>query len=390
MTPANVRVPFGSLDADYRARRSVIDPAIARVLARGRFILGEEVAEFERALAGRLGVARTVACASGTDAIALALSAAGAEPGDEVVLPANACVPVLAGVLQAGARPRFADVDSETLTLGRAEAERALTPRVRFVLAVHLYGGLADVKGLRDLAREKGLVLVEDCAQSLGASARGAAAGSFGLAAALSFYPTKNLGAYGDAGAVATNDEGLAGRVERLRQYGWIRRDVSETEGRNSRMDEIQAAILLAKLPFLEEDNAKRRAIARRYDDALAGLPVRLLGVRGGTTPAPHLYPIRTDGRGELARHLAANGIETAIHYPVPLHLQPAWASLGHARGDFPVSEEACETVLSLPIYPTLSDEQQEAVVSGVREFFREKEPLTLALSPEGRGNGRP
>jgi len=370
-TPATVRVPFGSLDADYRARRSVIDAAIARVLGRGRFILGEEVAAFERALAGRLGAARAVACASGTDAIALALSAAGAGPDDEVLLPANACVPVLAGVRLAGARPRFADVDRETLTLGRAEAGRALTARVRFVLAVHLYGGLADTEGLRALAREKGLVLVEDCAQSLGASTSGGEAGSLGLAAAFSFYPTKNLGAYGDAGAVATNDEGLAGRVERLRQYGWSRRDVSETEGRNSRMDELQAAILLAKLPFLDQDNARRREIARRYDAALASLPLRLLRARSGSTPAPHLYPIRTAARDELARHLAANGIETGIHYPVPLHLQPAWASLGHRPGDFPVSEEACETVLSLPIYPTLSDEQQEAVVSGVRGFFR-------------------
>lgn len=370
VTPATVRVPFGSLEADYRARRSAIDAAIARVLSRGRFILGEEVAAFERALAGRLGVARTVACASGTDAIALALSAAGAGAEDEVVLPTNVCVPVLAGVRLAGARPRFADADCETLTLGREEAERVLTPRVRFLLAVHLYGGLADTEGLRALAREKGLVLVEDCAQALGASARGGEAGSFGLAAAFSFYPTKNLGAYGDAGAVATNDEDLARRVERLRQYGWSRRDVSETEGRNSRMDEIQAAILLAKLPFLEEDNARRREIARRYDAALAGLPVRLLRARSGSVPAPHLYPIRTDERKELAAHLAARGIETAIHYPVPLHLQPAWSSLGHRRGDFPVSEEACDTVLSIPIYPTLSEEQQDAVVSGVREFF--------------------
>jgi len=370
-TPTTVRVPFGSLEGDYRARRAPIDAAIARVLSRGRFILGEEVAAFERALASRLGVARTVACASGTDAIALALSAAGAGPEDEVLLPANACVPVLAGVRLAGARPRFADVDPDSLTLGRDEADRALTPSVRFVLAVHLYGGLADTEGLRALAREKGLALVEDCAQSLGASAAGGETGSFGLAAAFSFYPTKNLGAYGDAGAVATNDEDLAGRVERLRQYGWSRRDVSETEGRNSRMDEIQAAILLAKLPFLDEDNARRRDIARRYDAGLAGLPVRLLRARSGSVPAPHLYPIRTGSRNELAAHLAASGIETAVHYPVPLHLQPAWSSLGHRRGDFPVSEDACDTVLSLPIYATLSDEQQDAVVSGVREFFQ-------------------
>lgn len=369
-TPTAARVPFGSLDADYRARRPAIDAAIARVLERGRFLLGEETAAFEEALAQRLGVARAVACGSGTDAIALALSAAGAGPEDEVLLPANVCVPVLTGVRLAGARPRFADVDPETLTLGRAEAERALSPRVRFLLPVHLYGGLADGEGLLELARERALVLVEDCAQALGASGRRAPAGSFGLAAAFSFYPTKNLGAYGDAGAVATDDETLAKRIERLRQYGWSRRDVSETEGRNSRMDEIQAAILLAKLPFLDEDNARRREIARRYDSGLAGLPVRLLAARSATTPAPHLYPIRAGARDDLARHLAAQGVETAVHYPVPLHLQPAWSALGHRRGEFPVSEEACDTVLSLPLYPTLSDEQVDAVVSAVRDFY--------------------
>ena len=369
-TPTAARVPFGSLDTDYRARRPVIDAAIARVLERGRFLLGEETAAFEQALAQRLGVARAVACGSGTDAIALALSAAGAGPEDEVLLPANVCVPVLTGVRLAGARPRFADVDPDTLTLGRAEAERALSPRVRFLLPVHLYGGMADGDGLRDLARERALVLVEDCAQALGASGRGAPAGSFGLAAAFSFYPTKNLGAYGDAGAVATDDKALAKSIERLRQYGWSRRDVSETEGRNSRMDEIQAAILLAKLPFLDEDNARRREIASRYDSGLAGLPIRLLAVRSGSTPAPHLYPIRASARDDLARHLAARGVETAVHYPVPLHLQPAWSSLGHRRGEFPVSEEACDTVISLPLYPTLSEEQVEAVVSAVRDFY--------------------
>ncbi|HEY3171051.1 MAG TPA: DegT/DnrJ/EryC1/StrS family aminotransferase [Thermoanaerobaculia bacterium] len=367
---APARVPFGSLDDDYRKRRGAIDSAISRVLAGGRFILGEEVAAFERELALSLGVARVVGCASGTDAIALALLAAGAGPDDEVLLPANACVPVAAGVRLAGAKPRLADVDRDTLTLGRPEAERAAAPRVRFLLAVHLYGGLADVEGLRALARETGRIFVEDCAQSLGASINGAKAGSFGTVAAFSFYPTKNLGAYGDAGGVATDDRQLAGRIERLRQYGWSRRDFSEVEGRNSRMDELQAAVLRAKLPLLESDNARRREIAKRYDDAFAGLPLTLLGRRAGSIPAPHLYTVRTTGRDALGRYLSSRGVETAIHYPVPLHLQPAYAFLGHRRGDFPVSEEACETVLSLPMYPTLSDAQVDAVVSGVREFF--------------------
>jgi dTDP-4-amino-4,6-dideoxygalactose transaminase len=371
--PTIVRVPFGSLDADYRARRREIDSAIARVLSRGRFIAGVEVESFERELAAYLGLPYAVACASGTDAIAIALAAAGAEPDDEVLLPANACVPVIAGVRLAGARPRLADVDPATLTMSRADAERARNPRVRFLLPVHLYGGLADVEGLSALARERELVLVEDCAQSLGAAEGGSRAGSSGRAAAFSFYPTKNLGAYGDAGAIATADEAVAARARRLRQYGWSRRDYSEIEGRNSRMDELQAAILRAKLPSLESDNDRRRAIARRYDQAFRDLPLTLLTVRPGTIPAPHLYAVRSRRRDELRSHLTARGIETAIHYPLPLHLQPAYAFLGARRGDFPVSEEASDTVLSLPLYPTLSDEQGRAVVSAVGEFFGER-----------------
>jgi dTDP-4-amino-4,6-dideoxygalactose transaminase len=368
--PAFLRVPFGALDADYRGRREAIDGALSRVLERGRFILGEEVAAFEQELAADLGVARVVACANGTDAIALALLAAGVRPDDEVLIPANVCVPVIAAVRLAGARPRLADVDRETLTLGRAEAERAWTPRVRFLVAVHLYGGLADVAALAALALQSGATLLEDCAQSLGASTPGGKAGSLATAAAFSFYPTKNLGAYGDGGAVATNDPAIARRVESLRQYGWSRRDFSEVEGRNSRMDELQAAVLRAKLPFLEEDNARRREIARRYDAAFSGLPLVRLGARPETTSAPHLYPVRTAARDVLARHLASGGVETAIHYPLPLHLQPAYGFLGGRRGDFPVAEEACETVLSLPLYPRMSDDQVEAVCSGVRDFF--------------------
>jgi dTDP-3-amino-3,4,6-trideoxy-alpha-D-glucose transaminase len=368
--PSSVRVPFGSLDLDYRSRRSEIDAAVSRVLSRGRFILGEEVEAFERDLAGYLGVPHVVACASGTDAIAIALEAAGVRPEDEVLLPANACVPVIAGVRLTGARPRLSDVDRETLTLSVADAERAVGPGVRFVLAVHLYGGLADVDGLRSLARKQNLVLVEDCAQSLGAERGGGRAGSFGATAAFSFYPTKNLGAYGDAGAVATPDRDTARRARLLRQYGWSRRDFAEIEGRNSRMDELQAAVLRAKLPFLDADNERRRAIAARYDEAFCNLPVALLERRAGTTWAPHLYPVRTPSRDGLRDHLSARGIETAIHYPVPLHRHPAYAFLGHQPGDFPVAEEASATVLSLPLYPTLTDAQVDAVTSGVRSFF--------------------
>ena len=367
---APCRVPFGALAEDYRGKKAAIDAAIARVLEKGWFVLGEEVRRFEEEFAAALGVRHVVACASGTEAIALALAAAGAGPGDAVVLPANTCSPTLAGVRMSGAKAVLADADPETLTLDAAGAERAATPETRFFLPVHLYGGVADLDGLSALAARRRAVLVEDCAQSHGASWKGRATGSFGRTAAFSFYPSKNLGAYGDGGAVATDDAGAAERLRELRQYGWSRRDYSEREGWNSRLDELQAAILRAKLPHLERENVRRREIASRYDAAFGALPLTLLSAREGSVPARHLYPVRLAGRDALREHLAAQGIETGIHYPVPLHLHPAYAFLGHRRGDFPVSEAAGDTILSLPIHPALSDAQVDAVVAGVRSFF--------------------
>jgi dTDP-4-amino-4,6-dideoxygalactose transaminase len=270
----------------------------------------------------------------------------------------------------AGLRPVLADADPATLTLDAKSAEAALKPETRFLLPVHLYGGVADLDGLAEVASRGGATLVEDCAQSHGALWNERATGGFGRAAAFSFYPSKNLGAYGDGGAIATGDAGVAERARALRQYGWKRRDRSETEGWNSRLDELQAAILRAKLPFLERENARRREIADRYDAAFAGLPVRLLASRAGSLPARHLYPIRTAERDALREHLAARGVETGVHYPEPIHLQPAYAFLGHGPGDFPVAEEASRTELSLPIHPALSDAQVEAVTSSVRSFF--------------------
>jgi dTDP-4-amino-4,6-dideoxygalactose transaminase len=364
------RVAFGALADDYRGKRAAIDVGIARVLERGWFVLGEEVARFEEEFARAIGVAHVVACANGTEAIALALAAAGATPRDEVVLPANTCTPTLAGVRQAGAKPILADVDPGTLTLDTAAAERAAGPATRFLLPVHLYGGVADLDGLGALAQRRGLTLIEDCAQSHGASFRGRSTGGFGRAAAFSFYPSKNLGAYGDGGAVATSDAGVAQELRRLRQYGWSRRDYAEREGWNSRLDEIQAAILRAKLPFLERENARRREIAERYDAAFEGLPLEILRSRPESSPARHIDPVRLPERDAFREHLSARGVETGVHYPVPLHLHPAYAFLGCRKGDFPVSEAACETVVSLPIYPGLSDDQVDAVIAAARDFF--------------------
>jgi dTDP-3-amino-3,4,6-trideoxy-alpha-D-glucose transaminase len=364
------RVPLAALDADYRARRPAIDTAALRVLASGRYILGPEVEAFEEDLARYLGVSSVVSCGNGTDAIALMLAAAGAGPEDEVVVPANVCVPVLAGVRLSGARARLADVDEATLTLDAAAAEKAMTSRTRFLLPVHLYGGVADCDGLARLAERRSLTLLEDCAQSHGAALGGKKTGSFGRAASFSFYPTKNLGAFGDGGAVATSDVALSERVRRMRQYGWSRRDHADVEGRNSRLDELQAAILRVKLPSLDEGNARRRAIAVRYDEAFGRLPLRLLAGRPETLPARHLYVVRLDRRDDLRRHLAGRGVETGIHYPLPLHLQPAYAFLGHRPGDFPVSERAAQTILSLPMHSALTDGQVGEVIAAVQSFF--------------------
>ena len=366
------RVAFGALREDYAQKRAAIDAAVARVLASGWFILGDEVARFEEEFAPYLGVEHVVACANGTEAIALALQAAGLRPGDEVLVPANTCGPTLAGARLAGAAPRLCDVDPETLTVDAARAEAAWTPSLRLLLPVHLYGGVADAEGLLALAARRGATVVEDCAQSHGASWAGRMTGALGRTAAFSFYPTKNLGAYGDGGAVATRDAAAAGRARELRQYGWTRRDFAEHEGRNSRLDEIQAAILRAKLATLDAENRRRREIAERYDAAFAGLPLRLLRTRAHTVPSRHLYPVRVERgrRDAFQAHLASRGVETRIHYPVPLHLQPAYAFLGHRRGDFPVSEEACDTIVSLPIYPTLSEAQVAEVIEAVRGFF--------------------
>jgi dTDP-4-amino-4,6-dideoxygalactose transaminase len=366
------RVAFGALREDYAQKRAAIDAAVARVLASGWFILGEEVARFEEEFARYLGVEHVVACANGTEAIALALQAAGLRPGDAVLVPANTCGPTLAGARLAGASPRLCDVDPGTLTMDASSAEAAWTPSLRFLLPVHLYGGVADGEGLLALAAARHAVVVEDCAQSHGASWAGRMTGGLGKTAAFSFYPTKNLGAYGDGGAVATRDAAAAERVRELRQYGWTRRDFAEREGTNSRLDEIQAAILRVKLATLDSENRRRREIAERYDAAFAGLPLRLLGTRAHTVPSRHLYPVRVESgrRDAFQAHLASRGVETRIHYPVPLHLQPAYAFLGHRRGDFPVSEEACGTIVSLPLSPTLSDAQASEVIDAVRSFF--------------------
>lgn len=361
------RIPQGDLSREYDEIREDVDAAIKRVLLRGEFILGRETEAFEREYATWLGVKHAVSCASGTEAITLALLALGIGSGDEVVVPVNTCMPTAAGISLAGARPIGADVDAKSLTLDARLVRSAIGPRTKAVVAVHLYGAPADLDALSRL----GPPLIEDCAQAHGASFKGRKAGTIGRISCFSFYPSKNLGAYGDAGLAATNDDELAARLKMCRNYGYSRRDCSELRGLNSRMDEIQAAILRTKLPHLDRWNRLRETKATFLKGLLAGIPdVEFLQQVPGGRSVHHLFPILASRRDDLAAHLESRGIMTRVHYPIPLHLQPAHSSWGQGPGTFPVAEDAAARLLSLPLFPQITDVELSDIASAVRDFF--------------------
>jgi dTDP-4-amino-4,6-dideoxygalactose transaminase len=305
-----------------------------------------------------------VGVASGTDALELALRAAGVGPGDEVVTAANTCVPTVAAIESAGATPVLADADSRTRTLDPESVARAIGARTRAIVPVHLYGRCADMTSIVGIAREHGLAVVEDAAQAHGAEHRGRRAGSLGDAAAFSFYPTKNLGALGDAGAVVTNDRNLAQRVRMLRSYGERERYRSVVAGRNSRLDTVQAAVLLARLPRLEASNERRRELAAHYRRELADLPLELPEEPADGVDVFHLYVVRVAERERVRAELARAGVDTLVHYDRAVHEHPAYAAL---RRELPVSEALAREVVSLPLYPELRDEEVAAVVEAAR-----------------------
>ena len=362
-------IPFAELKPQYLAIKNAIDAAVAEVFDSGWFILGKQCAAFEEEFAAYHGGGHAVGCASGTDAIHLALRAVGVKPGDEVITAANTCVPTVCGIAASGARPVFADVSENTLTLDPESLRRAITPRTRAVVPVHLYGHACDMDTILDVARTHEINVVEDCAQAHGALYKGKTCGTFGDAAAFSFYPSKNLGAYGDGGAVLTHDADVAQRVRMLRNYGEESRYRSVTEGFNSRLDEIQAAILRVKLRHLDAWNAARRERADRYGSALRDCAVTLPREAEWATSNYHLFVVRSPERDALREHLQHAGVGTQIHYPTPLHLQPAYAHLGYRKGDFPVSERACNEVLSLPMYPELPMHTVEQIARAVIGF---------------------
>ncbi len=364
-----MNIPFLDLKSQYKNLQVELDAAIRGVLERGSYILSEEVAAFENEFSNFCGVAHSVGVASGTDALQLALLACDIHPGDEVITSAHTSIATIVAIELAGARPVLVDIDPTRYTLDPGLVAESVTPRTRCLLPVHLYGCPAELSPLLDTAKLHNLFMVEDCAQAHGALYRDKPVGSIGRIGAFSFYPTKNLGAWGDGGALVTNDTALADRVRRLRQYGWDSQRVSTEKGMNSRLDEIQAAILRVKLRHLGAWNARRVEWAGLYRAALSGSEVGLPPAPADCAPVHHLFVIRTEKRDALRSFLASRGIQTRIHYPVPVHLQPAYANLGYYPGSFPETERLSREALSLPLYPEMTDEMVGMVCQAVLDF---------------------
>ena len=353
-----MQVPLLDLGAQYRTIEADVQARVKPVVDRQGFIMGPEVAELEREVARLSHAAHGVGCASGTDALLLALWALDLVPGDEVIAPAFTFFATAGAIHNAGGTPVFADIDPVTFNLDPAAAEAAITPRTRAIVVVHLYGQMAPMEAFTDLARRRGLRLIEDAAQAIGARRRiGDAwrmAGELGDTGCFSFFPTKNLGAWGDGGMMVAQDDAVAARLRSLRLHGGVREYFHDEVGTNSRLDTLQAAVLLAKLPRLAGWNGRRRELAQRYDAAFAGHPA-----------------IRAERRDALADHLRARGIGHKVYYPLALHLQPCFAPLGYRAGALPETEAATAEVVSLPIYPELTPEQQDAVTAAVLDFYR-------------------
>jgi dTDP-4-amino-4,6-dideoxygalactose transaminase len=367
----HVNVPFLDMRPMHEPLRDGILAELATVIDANAFINGPQVAAFEQAFADYCGVPDCVGVASGLDALRLALLALEPEPGAEVIVPANTFVATLEAVTQAGLVPVPADVLEADWGLDPAAVEAAVSGRTRAVMPVHLYGQLSDLRALSAVAERHGLALVEDAAQAHGAERDGLRAGTVGVANGFSFYPGKNLGAMGDAGALVTGDAALGERVRALREHGQRRKYVHEWDGYTARLDTMQAVVLLHKLPHLDGWNAQRREIAARYTEALDGVgDLRLPEVPGGSSPVWHLYVVRTGDPERLAERLRERGVGTGRHYPIPPHLSPAYAGLGYREGAFPVSEELARECLSLPIFPGMTEQQVDAVVDAIGASF--------------------
>ena len=372
-------VPMVDLKAQYARIKADVDAAVVGVIESAHFIKGEDCAAFEREFAAHCGASHAVGMANGTDALVVALRAYGVGPGDEVLTVANTFIATGEAIFLNGARPVFVDVDPVTFTMDPSQVEKAITPRTKVILPVHLYGHPADMGPINAVAARHGIPVLEDAAQAHGAENEGRRAGTLGHAACFSFYPGKNLGAYGDAGCVVTNDGEFAARVRQIANHGGgTNKYDNVVVGMNSRLDTLQAAILRVKLRRLEGWDAERRERVRAYAQALAGVPgVVVPRERAGAKSAWHLFTVRATDRDGLQKHLAAQGIGTAVHYPRPIHLQPAMAEAGGRPGDLPVSERLSQEVLSLPLYPELPLETVAGIAAEVRAYCTTAVPQT-------------
>jgi dTDP-4-amino-4,6-dideoxygalactose transaminase len=366
----NTTVPFADLHAQYLSIRPEMDAAIAAVIGSSAFIRGPFVERFEQAFAQAVGAAHCVSCANGTDSLYIAMRALGVQAGDEVIAPAHSWISTTETITQAGGSVVFCDTGANTFTIDPAQIEARITPRTVGIIPVHLYGQPADMGALMAIARRHGLWVIEDCAQAHLARCNGQMVGSFGHAASYSFYPGKNLGAMGDAGAITTNDADLARRMAMFARHGGLTKGDHQIEGINSRLDGLQAAVLSVKLPHLPRWTQRRQAIARWYGEALRNVAGLTLPTEtAGREHVWHLYVVRHDQRDTLARHLAALGVQTVINYPVALPFLPAYARLGHQPQDFPVAHRHQSQILSLPIFPEMSPEQLDRVATAIGTF---------------------
>ncbi len=364
MTPTVVAtVPFVDLEAQYRALRIDMDRAIQNVLDRAAFILGPETSEFESSFAEYVGASYAVGVSSGTDALEMALRSCDIGASDEVITVANTYIATCEAITLAGAKVVWVDADPRTYNMDPSQIVKAITPRTKALIPVHLYGQPAEMDAIMSIAHAHRLKVIEDCAQSHGATYRGRKTGTFGDAACFSFYPGKNLGAYGDAGAVVTNDPEIADRVRLLRNHGQKQKYVHLTVGACHRLDNLQAAVLKVKLPHLDHWNQQRRRAARTYDERLTGIDGIVIPFCPSHVEAVyHLYVVQVPDRDRVQARLAADGIKTGIHYPIPLHEQPAYSHLGHKPGDFPISHELGPRILSLPMFAEITEEQIDYV----------------------------
>jgi len=357
--------------AQYQSHKAEIDKAIHKVLESGSYILGKEVRAFEIEFSEYIGANYAIGVGSGTEALHLALKSCGIEKGDEVITISHTAVATIAAIELAGAKPIFVDIEPSTFTMDPNSLKSVITPSAKAIIPVHLYGHPAQMDNICEIARQNGLRVIEDCAQAHGATIDGKRVGSFGDMGCFSFYPTKNLGAVGDGGIVVTNDKSLAKKASLLREYGWAQRFISQNKGWNTRLDEIQAALLRIKLKYLDKDNEARARIAEIYRKRLDGMPLTLPKVSKNAIHAHHLFVIRSKNRDGLMKYLNDNDIGASIHYPVPVHHQPAYEGLANK---LPHTETAVKEILSLPIYPELPHDKVHHIINAVKNFLKSKQ----------------